>query len=65
MPTPDVALGGPAVELALTPSYTCAVLVGGVVRCWGNGKTGDLGYGNYQTIGDQPGEMPPPAVPVF
>lgn len=65
MPTPNVALGGPAVELALTPSYTCAVLVGGVVRCWGNGKTGDLGYGNYQSIGDQPGEMPPPAVPVF
>ena len=65
MPTPDLELGGPAIEVAVTPTYGCAIVAGGVVRCWGHGKSGNLGYGNYQTIGDQPGEMPPPAVPVF
>lgn len=65
LPTPDVLLGGPAIEIAVAGSYTCAVLVGGDVRCWGYGKDGNLGYGNYQSIGDMPGEMPPPVVPVF
>ena len=65
MPTPDLELGGPALEVAVTPMYGCAIVTGGAVRCWGYGKDGNLGYGNYQTIGDQPGEMPPPVVPVF
>jgi alpha-tubulin suppressor-like RCC1 family protein len=31
----DVDLGGRAIDLAAGPAYTCAVLEGGGVRCWG------------------------------
>jgi hypothetical protein len=27
-------------------------LEGGTVRCWGRASSGELGYGNVQTIGD-------------
>jgi len=65
LPTPDVPLGGPAIDVALAFGYGCALLAGDEVRCWGCGNEGNLGYGNYQDIGDAPGEMPPPVVPVF
>lgn len=65
LPTPDVLLGGPAIDVALAFGYGCALLAGDEVRCWGCGNEGNLGYGNYQDIGDAPGEMPPPVVPVF
>lgn len=65
MPTPNLDLGGPALDLAVAYSYSCATFAGTKVRCWGLGKGGNLGYGNYQNIGDGPGEMPPPYVPVF
>ena len=65
MPTPDVDLGGPASDLALGIDHTCAMLAGDKVRCWGFGRKGYLGYGNLDSIGDNPGEMPPPDVLVF
>jgi hypothetical protein len=34
-------------------------------RCWGGNLGGDLGLGHKTPIGDDPGEMPPPPVPVF
>src|SRR5690606_18993420 len=36
----------------------------GAVRCWGDGSSGQLGYGNTENIGDDPDEMPPPDVPL-
>lgn len=39
----DVAPGG---------WHTCARLDTGRVRCWGNGMSGQLGYGNTSSIGD-------------
>lgn len=65
MPTPDVALGGVASDLALGGRHSCAMLAGDKVRCWGFGGAGYLGYGNLDSIGGHPGEMPPPDVPVF
>ncbi|EDM81589.1 regulator of chromosome condensation, RCC1 [Plesiocystis pacifica SIR-1] len=47
-----VDLGGPAISVGAGNEYTCAVLEGGAVRCWGLGTLGRLGYANTDTIGD-------------
>jgi len=62
MPPPLVNVGGAVVDLVAGSSYNCALLDTGKVRCWGDGGSGKLGYGNTQGIGDQFGEMPPPDV---
>lgn len=64
LPAPPVDLGGPFADLAVD-DHSCAIMVGGAIRCWGNGTTVNLGQGNFESIGDMPGEMPPPVVPVF
>lgn len=64
--TTDADLGGTrAVQIAAGDFHTCALLEDDSVRCWGFGGDGQLGYGNTQNIGDGPGEMPPPPVPVL
>lgn len=48
----DVPLGGAAVQVSAGEDHTCVVLDTGAVRCWGAGGSGRLGYGNFDTIGD-------------
>jgi alpha-tubulin suppressor-like RCC1 family protein len=48
----DVPLGAPAVEIATGGSHSCARLETGALRCWGLGESGQLGYGNTESIGD-------------
>jgi cysteine-rich repeat protein len=48
----NVNVGGSVVQLAAGGSHTCALLDTGAVRCWGDGTSGQLGYGNTSTIGD-------------
>ena len=41
-------------------THTCAVLVGGGLRCWGSGLDGRLGYGSTSSYGGNatiPGEV--------
>ncbi|RKG98823.1 RTX toxin, partial [Corallococcus sp. CA047B] len=38
-------------KVALGANHTCALLKSGLVRCWGNGASGQLGYGNTATVG--------------
>jgi len=59
-----VDLGSNLTARAITAggSHTCALLDGGNVRCWGYSATGQLGYGNTRTIGDD--ETPGAAGPV-
>jgi alpha-tubulin suppressor-like RCC1 family protein len=38
-----VPLDGPVIAIAAGRQHTCALLAGGVVRCWGAGTTGQLG----------------------
>lgn len=64
MPPPSVNIGGPVVQVALGDTFACALLEGGTVRCWGWGSNGSLGSGATETLGDEPGEMPPPVVDV-
>jgi len=61
----DVNPGGTAVQITAGDFHTCALLDTDAVRCWGNSFNGELGYGNTDAIGDQPGEMPPPDVQVL
>jgi alpha-tubulin suppressor-like RCC1 family protein len=48
----DVNVGGKVTQIAASSQHTCALLEGGRVRCWGSGTEGALGYGNYDSIGD-------------
>ncbi|MGE0028290.1 MAG: hypothetical protein AB7O78_14825 [Thermoleophilia bacterium] len=60
---PAVDLGGRrAVAITAGASHTCVIVDDGSVRCWGNGVSGRLGYGNQNTIGDN--ESPASAGPV-
>ncbi len=56
-----VDLGGPAIQLAAGQAFTCALLRGGDVRCWGTGLYGELGQVGVAYIGDDehPGSLPP------
>ena len=57
-----VELGGPVHDLAAGSNFNCVVMRDGAVRCWGSGTSGELGTGQTIAIGDDPGEMPPPAI---
>lgn len=69
-----VRLGAPALQVTTGHYHTCALLVGGRVKCWGRLEDGALGYGarfprrgpdgETLAIGDEPGDMPPPDVDV-
>jgi cysteine-rich repeat protein len=48
----NVPVGGQVVQLSVGADHTCAVLVGGAVRCWGFAESGRLGYANANNIGD-------------
>jgi alpha-tubulin suppressor-like RCC1 family protein len=48
----DVNVGGPVQQVAVQLRHTCALLENGKVRCWGQGVSGQLGYGNTESIGD-------------
>jgi alpha-tubulin suppressor-like RCC1 family protein len=48
----DVPLGAPALHIGAGIYHTCAVLTTRAVRCWGRNDSGQLGYGNTDTIGD-------------
>jgi Regulator of chromosome condensation (RCC1) repeat len=48
----DVGVGRTAVAISAATAHTCALLDTGQVRCWGEGGSGRLGYGNTNDIGD-------------
>ena len=47
-----VKLGAPAAAITAGAQHTCALMVDGSVRCWGQNDLGQLGLGNTNNIGD-------------
>ena len=47
----DINLGGIAAQVTAGVNHTCALLDTGTVRCWGNSLSGELGYGNQDSVG--------------
>jgi alpha-tubulin suppressor-like RCC1 family protein len=54
-----ISLGTGVSAIAVTAggAHTCVLLNTAVVKCFGNGTDGRLGYGNQNNLGDGPGEM--------
>jgi cysteine-rich repeat protein len=53
----QLGVGYTAKSVALGPSWTCAVLNDGAVKCWGRNVLGELGRGNKVSIGGTVGDM--------
>jgi alpha-tubulin suppressor-like RCC1 family protein len=45
------------VSIAAGDYHTCALLEEGNLKCWGSNDYGQLGYGDKEDRGDEPGEM--------
>lgn len=52
-----VNLGGPVAQISAGRFNTCALLVSGVVKCWGWNAYGQLGYDDATQRGHLPGDM--------
>ncbi|MDD9967644.1 MAG: hypothetical protein OXR73_15525, partial [Myxococcales bacterium] len=44
-------------DVRLGQFHSCALSCDGMVRCWGDNSFGQLGLGDYDNRGDEPGEM--------
>ena len=50
-------LGRATAAIAAGTSHTCALFEGGSLKCWGGDFRGELGLGDNESRGDNPGEM--------
>lgn len=53
----DLGSARGVVQIALGWYHSCALLDDGTVKCWGDNSFGQLGRGDVQSRGDDPGEM--------
>jgi alpha-tubulin suppressor-like RCC1 family protein len=53
----DLGKGRKAIAVALGARHSCVVLEGGRVKCWGANAFGQLGLGDAEQRGDEPGDM--------
>ena len=57
LPFIDLGTGKTATQVAAGHLHTCAILNDGLIKCWGKGEQGVLGYGDTESRGDGPNEM--------
>lgn len=57
LPAVNLGSGRKAVALWAGPYHTCARLDNRQVKCWGDNSAGQLGLGDTENRGDNPGEM--------
>lgn len=57
LPAVDLGIDHTVYGLALGEVSACALLEDDMLRCWGFSNRGQLGRGDTETVGDQPGEM--------
>jgi len=57
LPAIDFGSGHAVLSVATGIFSSCAVLVGGSIKCWGENIVGELGLGDFDDRGDQPNEM--------
>jgi hypothetical protein len=50
-------LGEPVVSILVGAIHTCARVLSGSLKCWGGNNHGQLGLGDLENRGDDPGEM--------
>src|SRR5436853_427597 len=64
-PSEDVPLNGAIVErVAARAVETCVLLDNGRLRCWGDNRYGNLGYGDTESRGDRPETVPVGDIPL-
>lgn len=56
LPVVDLGAGVAVERLVGSHGHTCALLQGGALKCWGNNSSGQLGLGDTEHRGDEPGE---------
>ena len=57
LPTVDLGTGQAIAQVAVGGDHVCVLLDDSTVKCWGFGIHGQLGYGDSNNRGDQPGSM--------
>ena len=57
LPAVNLGAGRTARQLAAGAGFVCALLDNNLVRCWGDNQVGNLGVGDVQARGDQPGSL--------
>jgi alpha-tubulin suppressor-like RCC1 family protein len=57
LPAVDLGAGQPAVAIGCGEYHTCVLRGDDSVKCWGGNEHGQLGLGDIEFRGDEPGEM--------
>jgi cysteine-rich repeat protein len=57
LPAIDLGSGKKATAITAGGTHSCALLDDESIKCWGFNTAGELGLGDMQTRGDDPGEM--------
>lgn len=56
---PALDFGGDILDLVVGEGFSCVLLAGGLVKCWGRNSYGQLGLEHPNHIGDNTGEIGP------